>query len=533
MLYSYNNQQKYKKLLIFALVNQCIIACLHLYIILNSLLNVFEFIVLVLLIVQTFLVAFKIFLKKNYRLIMEYTFTSYLIIYFITIDMALQREFSMVYAYFMLFTVFTIVNLALRIITQEMVRLMSYLKVIVAYWIITVISWLINSYIFIVGFYNAMIIMLFLYPLIIYIVNRTRFQEYGGHIVKRHTIVVVVSIIMIVVQFVPGLSSFLVNNHDLYTYCIIILELINSILFIDFLNTNKQSIKYRYPLPLYALLVALLSAYIFIMREQPVLIMSSLYFYIIVQIAIKEYYMLDFVQGNPYDNESSHDMNLMLRRRINEYKSEEIIKEDMAAFLHDEVLQDLMLIKRELYDIQKVHVSDNLIANINRLIILVRDQMGVFKPDIGNAKSLYDSYVYLIHRIKTKYNRDDILIDFECDENLFLSSPYDLVIFRFLHELVTNIFKHSKGDYSRINLQVENGRIRLVIINYDDYLSVQKNQEAFGLKMIQREVDRFCGTITIENSALDGLNDESDPFLKTVIEIPIEGGRTYESFINR
>ena len=132
-----------------------------------------------------------------------------------------------------------------------------------------------------------------------------------------------------------------------------------------------------------------------------------------------------------------------------------------------------------------------------------------------------------------------ILVDFVCDDKLFLSPPYDLVIYRMIHELVTNIFKHSKGEYSVIELEVNNNIIVLNVTNYGDYLENKHmlNTDSRGLKIIKRETDRFGGTFKI-NSFIDSdiLIDKDileDSIVNIKIEIPLKGAITYEHFIIR
>lgn len=65
--------------------------------------------------------------------------------------------------------------------------------------------------------------------------------------------------------------------------------------------------------------------------------------------------------------------------------------------------------------------------------------------------------------IQQKYGMKNIDISFNCNDNLFLVEPYNLVIYRILKELVTNAFKHSKCSKLVLSLTQENNKIELIV----------------------------------------------------------------------
>jgi glucose-6-phosphate-specific signal transduction histidine kinase len=224
----------------------------------------------------------------------------------------------------------------------------------------------------------------------------------------------------------------------------------------------------------------------------------------------------------------------MLEMNISDYKKEEIFKEQVADFLHDEILQDVIYIKKELQDNYGILENDKIFQIANKMINTTRGQISLYKPHINYEINLSENYYNLIQSLKRRFGNDSILIDFVCDDKLFLSPPYDLVIYRMIHELVTNIFKHSKGEFSIIELKIEEQMIILTVTNYGDYLCNENinNTESRGLKIIKREVDRFSGILDI-SSSMDAENMFDSSVVNIIIKIPIKGGKTYEHFINR
>lgn len=183
--------------------------------------------------------------------------------------------------------------------------------------------------------------------------------------------------------------------------------------------------------------------------------------------------------------------------------------------------------------------NEKIFKVVDKIINTTRGQISLYKPYINYDLNLAENYYNLIKSLKNRFNINNILVDFVCDGKLFLSPPYDLIIYRMIHELTTNIFKHSKGEYSIIELEADKNKIILSVTNYGDYLDNGTiiNIDSRGLKIIKSDIDRLNGTLDI-NSSVDsdsliseGEFDES--ILNIKITIPIKGEKMYENFINR
>lgn len=52
-----------------------------------------------------------------------------------------------------------------------------------------------------------------------------------------------------------------------------------------------------------------------------------------------------------------------------------------------------------------------------------------------------------------------MLIDFYCDENIFLTAPYDEGVYRIVREVINNIYKHSGSGFASLSLSIKEDRI--------------------------------------------------------------------------
>ena len=69
-----------------------------------------------------------------------------------------------------------------------------------------------------------------------------------------------------------------------------------------------------------------------------------------------------------------------------------------------------------------------------------------------------ENYTMLIETVSAAFPGRKLRIRFNCPEDLFLVEPYDMLIFRIIRELLTNIYKHSDGDQAQISLSQKKSR---------------------------------------------------------------------------
>ncbi|MDO5717076.1 MAG: hypothetical protein Q4Q17_04680, partial [Tissierellia bacterium] len=209
---------------------------------------------------------------------------------------------------------------------------------------------------------------------------------------------------------------------------------------------------------------------------------------------------------------------------------EKLYAERTTKFLHDEILQDIIVVNRGLKDQGETHNEFNQI--LTNTIGKIRQEINLYSPRLSQSKSLNESYYQLIQEIQSRYKSRGILFDFQCDEKLYLPHPYEEVIYTCLYEMVTNACKHSKGTYTLIQLEKRGGNVELKVTNEGDFMDEEELEmkKSTGLQLLQMDVQRYGGNLQMKS----GENRESrESLVEFTIQIPIRRGKTYENFTNR
>lgn len=510
--------------------------------------NTTEHIFILLALSYSFIAYLVILLNnENKGMVYYYSASTLLLSFFIVVDLGYLKYTDIRnYAYIQIMVLFIMLDITLNILAQNINKRIFYRYIILLLWILSVVFSTVkmNVYIFI---YQITFLIISIYPITFLIYNYKNIKRYGRHLIPTFLLIISLNIIFLLLQFIMPQKGEGLYNYELYIYLNLIeiflsYLILSSLKFWDLVRDKKSNIT----ISMVINIIFIISALYYIKYNKTdlnLIIVSLLSFFII----LKESQLLDHyikLKSNRINSESNKLvlpglLENILEISILEYKKEEIYKEQVADFLHDEILQDVIYIKKELEDNYKIPKDEKILKVTDKIINTTRGQMSLYKPYIDYEISLSENYYNLIQSLKRRFGNYNILIDFICDDKLFLSPPYDLIIYRMIYELVTNIFKHSKGDFSVVELMVENGVIFLIITNYGDYLKNEniRNTNNMGLKIIKREVDRFGGSLDINSSIDLNIVDNSDTFDESTvnikIKIPIMGGITYEYFINR
>jgi len=433
-------------------------------------------------------------------------------------------------------------DITLKILTQNINRGLFYKYIVIILWTLGVVFGISRSDVYMLV-YQITFLIINIYPMIFLISNYKKIRNYGKHLIPTLLLLSLINNIYLL-WLVFSQSDSGRYNYDFHIYLNLI-EVFLSYLVLSALGFWKlvkgKKIETKINIGIGCIFII---GYLYLGREQiTVSILSILSFAVILKQCqlLNHYIKLTGSKANYIGDDTRRNdlLGHVLENNISDFKKEELYKEQVADFLHDEVLQDVIYLKRELSDNYKIPVDDNVLKIVDKIINRTRGQISLYKPYINYKISLADNYYDLIKSLKNRFGMNNILIDFICDDKLFLSSPYDLVIYRMIHELVTNIFKHSKGKYSVIELEVKNNMIILNVTNYGDYLESgpMTNMDSRGLKIIKRETDRFGGTFKISSFIDSDILIDKDILENSVvnikIEIPIKGEITYEHFINR
>lgn len=227
--------------------------------------------------------------------------------------------------------------------------------------------------------------------------------------------------------------------------------------------------------------------------------------------------------------EKQKDPNGVIRNKIQQYNIEKNYNKRISNFLHDDILQDIIAIKMNILLGEKEFLDES-IKTIDKLIGITRSEIELYNPTIIYDLPLADNYYNLIESLRNRFNKNDILIDLNCDKEFFVNYPYDMVIYKILHELCINIYKHSKGNYSEINIKTDNRELYISVINHEDVFDYEniKIGNGRGLEIMKDEIEKLDGKILI-----DQFYDKVEPFIKINVTIPIEEEVICENIINR
>lgn len=219
--------------------------------------------------------------------------------------------------------------------------------------------------------------------------------------------------------------------------------------------------------------------------------------------------------------ESSYVHNLL------QIAKEEKLKSEFSNYLHDEILQDILAVKNMMNKSNKEEIHKMIVKTLDNLNQSIRVQMQEYQPTLLKTLTLKKNYSNLLEVIQQKYGMKNIDISFNCNDNLFLVEPYNLVIYRILKELVTNAFKHSKCSKLVLSLVQENNKIELIVKDNGIGMGNEKHipNEHRGLNSIKEQLFLLNGNMTISECKPSGLC--------IIIFIPMKGDDSYQYFINR
>lgn len=213
---------------------------------------------------------------------------------------------------------------------------------------------------------------------------------------------------------------------------------------------------------------------------------------------------------------------------LRQLQQEELLKTEFANFLHDDVLQDLLSIKNMITKAHRPDIQDIVIETLDNLNTHIRRQMQDYHPVILKKLTMKENYQNLIEAISQSFPQRNIIVSFDCPDTLFLVEPYNVLLYRLLKELLTNIFKHSDGSRAWVMLTQENSMIELCVsdngtASADSLLTTDKTKHK-GISTITEQVSSMEGSITISDNTPHGICIQ--------ITMPMKGDDSYQYFVS-
>lgn len=211
---------------------------------------------------------------------------------------------------------------------------------------------------------------------------------------------------------------------------------------------------------------------------------------------------------------------------LQQLKQEESLKASFAIFLHDDVLQDLLSIKNMLTKAHRPEVQNIIRETLENLNTRIREQMQDYHPVLLKKLTAKENYQSLIKGVSQAFPHRSISVSFTCLDTLFLVDPYNILTYRLIKELLTNVYKHSDGNQAWITLTQKNSLIELSICDNGtacaNSLTSEDKTTHKGLPSIFEQINALDGSIYLSDNKPQGVCIQ--------IKIPMKGDVSYKYF---
>jgi two-component system, NarL family, sensor kinase len=222
------------------------------------------------------------------------------------------------------------------------------------------------------------------------------------------------------------------------------------------------------------------------------------------------------------------------------FRKKQLQNRQEKASLHAQHQQEILQVQLEIQNQTLQHISGELHDNIGQLLTLVRLKLNMLEVEEaitpnqieevnevvektivelrGLSKSLdgdfvenfglIDNLTHLLQRISStgKY-QTDIFIE---GETYRLAGQKEIVLFRVVQEILSNILKHAQAKYIKVSLQFTPTQFNLIVqddgkgFDYEAVLGREMSKSGAGLRNIQRRTEMLGGTCTFKTSVGEG-----------------------------
>ncbi|WP_245249665.1 sensor histidine kinase [Vagococcus allomyrinae] len=176
---------------------------------------------------------------------------------------------------------------------------------------------------------------------------------------------------------------------------------------------------------------------------------------------------------------------------------------DFSFFLHDNVLQNILALKKLTESIETDHIETKklILESFDTLNEVFRNKISELYPSTIENAPLSRSIQFLCDKLNDK--QDAVFINFNCSHDLQLEKEIKFHIYRIIQELIVNALKHSHATEIIITLIQTEFSIESVI--QDNGIGFDHNEirlrgfenHHFGLLSINQEVNSLNGKMTV------------------------------------
>ncbi len=230
------------------------------------------------------------------------------------------------------------------------------------------------------------------------------------------------------------------------------------------------------------------------------------------------------IREQPKDFDNPTDRQHFYVYSLAQIKREEMLKKEFSNYLHDNILQDLLSIKNLVRKADQPDIQQLLYDTLGELYTSIRSQMQAYHPPLLKSLTLKENIQSLLDTLTENSPVSTVL---DCSDTVFLVEPYNILVYRMIRELVTNVLKHSYATKIWVLLMQEHGTISLKVSdNGTGFETLSYRQpEHQGLASIQEQVGLLNGVMAIQSHSGTGT--------QITITMPMRGEDSYESFISR
>ncbi len=188
-------------------------------------------------------------------------------------------------------------------------------------------------------------------------------------------------------------------------------------------------------------------------------------------------------------------------------KAIETEKQELAAYLHDDVLQSLIAFYRQVQADESKRYEDMKPA-LSKLISQIRSVSHNLYPTIVEDLGLEQSLNIFINGLKEDYPEVNVDCEYKLMEGI-LPKVYALTFYRIIRELVTNAAKHSGGLQVKCILSEDDNEYYICVQDNGKGYSAFKNDDLIksphmGLYTVKRQVSGLQGHMNCESGAQSG-----------------------------
>lgn len=179
---------------------------------------------------------------------------------------------------------------------------------------------------------------------------------------------------------------------------------------------------------------------------------------------------------------------------------------DFSLFIHDEVLQNILALKKltESLSTKDKETKELLLATFDDLNHLFRDKINQLYPATIEELGILQNLSMLCSKLDSN-SGPSVLFNADQSREMYLPRSYKFHVYRITRELITNAIKHAEASKIDTDIWFENGELVLTVI--DDGIGIKNasvddadKSTHVGLPSIYQEIRSLNGRIIFSDN---------------------------------